>query len=306
MSKTDRADLFLACKLGDLVEIQRIIEPNADLKNNINNIIYSACFSGYLSVVKYLFETYPRDSINKNRCIINALRNNHYELAEYLVSIGADFGLFYNNNEDIINLSKDSKNIKTIKLLLKLGININQQNYHGDTALMIACKYANINNNMDTIKLLLDHGANVNIKNKFGKNALILAAIYVNSGSNIETIELLLNYGSDYAIIDDTGRCFLNYIRSDHYDRIITIINNLEFNKSYFMTINRELFDTSNQIIHHPESFVTKIFSMKWNIINGDLIACIKFKNLDIIDYLGIYDMESLELKIMENTKIIN
>lgn len=217
MSKTDRADLFLACKLGDLAQIQRIIESNAKTKNFLNDVIYSACFNGYLSIVKYLNNTYPHNNADKNYCMQNALKNNHYDLAKYLVSIGANINLFC--NEEIIDLSKDSKNINKVKLLLNLGVNVDKQNYHGDTALMIACKYANINNNMDTIKLLLDHGANVNIKNKFGKNALILAGIYVNSGSNIETIELLLNYGSDYATRDDTGRCFLNYIRCDHYDR---------------------------------------------------------------------------------------
>ncbi|AGD92890.1 putative ankyrin repeat protein [Megavirus lba] len=304
MSKTDYADLYMACARGDLAQIQRIIESNAKTKNFLNDVIYSACFNGYFSIVKYLNNTYPHNNADKNYCMQNALKNNHYDLAKYLVSIGANINLFC--NECIIDLSKNNKNINKVKLLLNLGVNVDKQNFDGNTALMIACKYANINNNMDTIKLLLDHGANVNIKNKFGKNALILAGIYVNSGSNIETVELLLNHGSDYATRDDTGRCFLNYIRCDHYDRVITIINNLEFNKSYFMTINRELFDLSHQIIHHPESFVTKIFSMKWNIINGDLIACIKFKNLDIIHYFGIYDMESLELKIMENTKIID
>ncbi|AZL89590.1 ankyrin repeat protein [Megavirus baoshan] len=306
MSRTDDADLYLACKLGNLVQIKKIIESNSKIRNNICDVIYSACFNGYLGVVKYLFETYSCDNISKDRCIINALRNSHYELVDYLVSIGAKNSLISNNNEDIINLSRDSKNIKTIQLLLNLGININQQNYDGNTAFMIACKYANINNNLDTIRFLLNRGADVNITNRFGKNALILAGIYVNSGSNIETVELLLNYGSDYAIRDDTGKCFLNYIRADHHDRVMKIINNLEFNKSYFMTINRELFDVSHEIIHHPESFITRIFSIKWNINNGDPIKAIKFKNLDIIDYFGIYDMESLEFKIIENTKIID
>ncbi|AVG46647.1 ankyrin repeat protein [Acanthamoeba polyphaga mimivirus] len=304
MNKTDYANLYLACTKGDITEIQRIIELNSGTKNFLNDVIYSACFNGYLSIVKYLNNAYPRNNADKNYCMQNALKNNHYDLAKYLVSIGANINLFC--NEGIIDLSKDSRNINNIKLLLNLGVNVDKQNFDGNTALMIACKYSNINNNMDTIKLLLNHGANVKIQNKFGKNALILAGIYINSGSNMETVELLLNHGSDYAIRDDTGRCFLNYIRSDYYDRVIKIINNLEFNKSYFMTISRELFDLSHQIIHHPESFVTRIFSMKWDIMNGDSIQAIKFKNLDIIDYFGIYDMDSLESKIIENTKIIN
>lgn len=66
--------------------------------------------------------------------------------------------------------------------------NINKKDYYGDTALIEASKY----NNIEIVKRLLDNGANINVKNKGGESALLCAKQY----DNKDVILLLRQYGA--------------------------------------------------------------------------------------------------------------
>jgi len=89
--------------------------------------------------------------------------------------------------------SYDNEGIVKLLLNKNKGDNINQQNRHGDTALIFACENKN---NYDTVKLLLDNRAEINIKNKYGQTALDIAC--ENNFKNI--VELLLEKGAEINI----------------------------------------------------------------------------------------------------------
>uniref|UniRef100_A0A0Q9YJD7 Ankyrin repeats (3 copies) n=1 Tax=Candidatus Berkiella aquae TaxID=295108 RepID=A0A0Q9YJD7_9GAMM len=76
----------------------------------------------------------------------------------------------------------DSHVIKAITSLK--GFNINKQDIHGDTALMIAV----MDESKDIVKTLLDSGVDVHVRNKSGQSALDLAILFRN-----EPIEALLS-----------------------------------------------------------------------------------------------------------------
>ena len=61
-----------------------------------------------------------------------------------------------------------------IKFLLKLGLDINEKNEYGYTAL----HYAAMNNCLEVVKFLIENGANINLCNKKGQSPLEIAHIY--------------------------------------------------------------------------------------------------------------------------------
>jgi ankyrin repeat protein len=63
-----------------------------------------------------------------------------------------------------------NNNLKTVKLLLSKGADVNLQNKDGMTALMYSCH----NNNLETVKLLLSKGADVTITNINNQKAIDL------------------------------------------------------------------------------------------------------------------------------------
>ena len=81
----------------------------------------------------------------------------------------------------------------TLKKAIDSGIDINVQNEDGDTPLILACSYGNLNN----IKLLLSHGANVNHKNNDGDTAISQVGSLGILENAPEIIRLLVKRGAN-------------------------------------------------------------------------------------------------------------
>ncbi|AVL94517.1 ankyrin repeat protein [Moumouvirus australiensis] len=100
------------------------------------------------------------------------------------------FASKYSNNE---------ANLNTIKLLIKLGADINAHENNGDTALIIACKNAITGkSSIQAIKLLIDLGCDINALDNDGWNALMSMYITKSDDSSknfIEITQLLLESG---------------------------------------------------------------------------------------------------------------
>ena len=73
--------------------------------------------------------------------------------------------------EQFLNSAKDG-NTKAVRLFLQAGMNVNEKNSDGQTALMLASYSGHI----DTVKLLLKQGAYINVVDKYGDSALSWAA----------------------------------------------------------------------------------------------------------------------------------
>ena len=68
-----------------------------------------------------------------------------------------------------------SYDIYQVKAVLDTGVDINEQDELGYTAIMYSPYYGS----EEIIKLLLENGADVNMKNKMGVNALMLSLIHI-------------------------------------------------------------------------------------------------------------------------------
>lgn len=71
-------------------------------------------------------------------------------------------------------LSVINNDYNSLEILLKTGLSPNVQNELGDTPIILAILYDQI----EMIRMLLYYDANINIKNKFGKDANYYAKIY--------------------------------------------------------------------------------------------------------------------------------
>ncbi len=92
------------------------------------------------------------------------------------------------------------KDISEIEKLLAEGVDINQQDKHGYTALIRACSYSSKEKYSDAAKLLILKGADVNIHAKDGNAAVIEAA-----GNSREIFDLLLEKGADFKVKKEDG-----------------------------------------------------------------------------------------------------
>ncbi|BCS82649.1 ankyrin repeat protein [Cotonvirus japonicus] len=94
-------------------------------------------------------------------------------------------------------MSNKWSSYSTVKLLIKLGANVNVENIYGCTALMLAARNSNTTSSLQTVKLLLDNHADVELKSSnTGHTALMYACWYADTDSTIETVKLLLDRGA--------------------------------------------------------------------------------------------------------------
>lgn len=87
----------------------------------------------------------------------------------------------------------DSGSINQVITELNKGVDPNERNSTGETALIFAVNQGQI----DIVKLLLDKGADVNAKATGGDLPKATALVYAAANGNIEIVELLLDRGAD-------------------------------------------------------------------------------------------------------------
>ena len=103
-------------------------------------------------------------------------------------------------------------NIEMVSLLLERGVRVNEQNHHGETALIIATRkqHARI------VEMLLEAGAKTNIQNNKGTTALMKAVL----SGNTQVTNLLLKAGADRNIRNNFNRTALIYASAKNHEEI--------------------------------------------------------------------------------------
>jgi ankyrin repeat protein len=183
--------------------------------------------------------------------------------------------------------------IEIIKLLIK-KTNINHQDYSGETALMLACKFHRI----EIVKLLLSAGADVNIRTKKGKSALFEAE------RNLEILKLLFDYNPDINIsmyrLGCQAECFIENIIKAGFDEIINLVldkgENIKYDeillysciysneKLFKSTLNRQILKYN---INEYETGKTLMILIVCSTMDNklDIIKELIKKELDIEEY---------------------
>ena len=118
-----------------------------------------------------------------------------------------------------------------VKLLIGYGVDVNERNQRGWTALMsvslgflkehkfwstVAWK-----NRLEIAKILINYGADVNAVNAYGQTALMLAVNCYHRGDktyckHFDMAKLLIKYGADVKKKDNNGLSAIEYLKVSH------------------------------------------------------------------------------------------
>jgi hypothetical protein len=119
-----------------------------------------------------------------------ACRENHFELAKFLLKLGSDVNETADSGETCLIWACDNKNMEAVKYFIDLGCDVNAKITHtDDTALTISCQ----NNAFEIAKYLVSEGSDVNQKNDMGDNGLLITAM----NENLEFLKFFINLGCD-------------------------------------------------------------------------------------------------------------
>jgi ankyrin repeat protein len=83
---SDRSDMILACRTGDVTKVRQLIEDGADIHFSKEQPLFAAVIYGQLDVVKYLVENGADVCIERNYFKNWAIDNHKSPVATYLQS----------------------------------------------------------------------------------------------------------------------------------------------------------------------------------------------------------------------------
>jgi len=205
--KSDKLDINLknfwgntafikACRYNNIEVIELLLQhPKIDInvQNNLGNTAYITCCKfGYVNIIKKLHKFKNLNIHLQNLYGKTAFMTSIYNyktIKELLKHEDIDVNILSTNNITTLMIVINSS-VDIVNLLLQCPkIDINLQDWNGNTALMYCCKQMNIER-VDIIKKILQHPKiDINLYNKCGQTALMMAF----ANGRRETMELIYN-----------------------------------------------------------------------------------------------------------------
>ena len=154
---------------------------------------FEAAENGDLGIIKFFIEVgvnINEKNRNKKTAFIISAANNRLNVAKFLVEKKADIHI--SNSIDggtILMWASERGYFDVVKLLVEVGVNINEKKFNKDTALILAVAYGN----RDIARFLIEVGADISIKNRIGSTVLMIA---IRKG-HMEFIKLLIEKSPD-------------------------------------------------------------------------------------------------------------
>lgn len=135
------------------------------------------------------------------------------ETFQYLESLGIKPTVTAKNGDNVLHavVRRPGQN-SLLAYFLSRGVNSNEANEEGNTALMTASAF---NRDTATLSLLLPLAKNINQANKNGATALSLAV----RNNTPEVVQFLLNHGADATVVDAKGNNLLYYLVDSYNPR---------------------------------------------------------------------------------------
>lgn len=126
-----------------------------------------------------------------------AIRNNHADLVEYLLSAGAQVSDGSTRDANALSVAASAGAADVIQQLVAAGVPVNSIDHFGETPLFHAAR-----TDARTLGALLKAGATVNLRNPKGSTPLIEAA----RACRVENVGLLLDASADVSPRDAKGQ----------------------------------------------------------------------------------------------------
>ena len=155
-----------------------------------------------------------RDNLIK----IKSLCQNGIDLTES-IPIGQEYDLDeYDTTTILFYAIRNSISIKAIEILLDYGVDINEIDEDGLSAIDMAIKF----NREDVVKLCINRGVDINkTTRKSGITPLLLASCF----NNISIVKLLLQNGADINSCDNSGMSAKDYAKKLRQKRMLEFLD---------------------------------------------------------------------------------
>jgi len=144
------------------------------------------------------FDYHYRDSVNQNTLLMLSAINNPSIMKELLENDPSIINEVNCKNENALIISTKINHIEVVKILLERGINVNQQDCIGNTAL----HYAVIIQKPYLIQLLVAKKVNIHLKNQEGKSALDIAYELKDHDDIIQALTSTAHFNSLSILVD--------------------------------------------------------------------------------------------------------
>lgn len=138
-----------------------------------------------------------------NTALIKACENNNHDVAELLISQGADVNLQNKDGNSALYFAATYGRFGTMSLLLENGADVNIKNIKGQTPIN-AGMFASIKH-PENISFLLDNGADINNQCAYGISPIMEAS----SLRQLKIVEMLIEKGADVNLKDQNGETAL-------------------------------------------------------------------------------------------------
>ncbi|WP_301101679.1 ankyrin repeat domain-containing protein [Propionivibrio sp.] len=143
-----------------------------------------------------------------NTLLVQAMRRDIPELADYLLQRRARLNIRNRNGETALSIAAYTGKLAYVKRLVEAGAEVN---FYGWPPL----SYAAYNGHLEIVDYLLKHGAEIDAKTENGSTALFFAARF----GHIAVVQLLLKNRADPAITNENGDTAIDWaLKSDNTD----------------------------------------------------------------------------------------
>lgn len=174
--------LIESAKVGDIAQVQDLVERGADPNYSWIPPFMWAYFERNVDIAKYLIEkggNVNHDVFSEGVLLSFAARDGELQFCEYLIDVGADVNhVMPKGGETPLHNAAEAKHLGAVELLISHGAEVNRQAKHGEselefgpmdgeTPLHIAAVFSPIG----IIRILLGHGADKTIRNFSGMSA---------------------------------------------------------------------------------------------------------------------------------------
>jgi len=138
---------------------------------------------------------------NGDTLIAISCEKRNLNIIKYLIKKGAKTDINNSTGNSLLNIVCKTESKESLEILnyfiKELKIDINSKDKNGNTPLLIACYFGNI----EIISKLLESGANINIQNNYGDSPLMISCFFKNK----KIIQKLKKNGADENILNNYG-----------------------------------------------------------------------------------------------------
>uniref|UniRef100_A0A6G6AD42 Ankyrin repeat-containing protein n=1 Tax=Borely moumouvirus TaxID=2712067 RepID=A0A6G6AD42_9VIRU len=303
--------LMLVCKYSDINNnidiVKLLIESGANL--NIQNIYIMSALAiacefinttSNIETIKVLLAA-CNNNLKENALLISACHNN-IEAIKLLLENDVDINCRNIDGKTPLIFASMSSKLEAVKLLLELGADPNIQEKNNATALIYTCQ---ISMNLEIIKLLLHYNTNPSLKDYMGRSALYYASGGIVKDKDIEAFLFLLNYSSESDYVSENENIFIN-LPNKYFLKCLKIINEIAYQKMAMKYIHKQIKYVSNKLLYNPDSIRSRLIILKLTSENNPIKNCITWDNLQLFDYLGLYDLDSISDKVSDALKYLD